>query len=128
MKIPWSKISMYVVSLFFGIAGGFLLVWQNLKRINKPEEARKFFIWGGLITVITTFLVIKFQIKYGYTIGFFLAVWFNHFYLDKWMKENPNIKPRFGWSMVGWGILGAIVSVIFAVIIILLEYFAHYLR
>jgi uncharacterized protein YneF (UPF0154 family) len=87
-----------VVSLLFGMVGGFLIVWQNLKRINKPEEARKFFIWGGIFTIIATFLVIKFHINYGYTIGFFLAVWFNHFYLDKWMKENPNIKPHFGWA------------------------------
>ena len=117
MKIPWSKISMYVASLIFGIGGSFLIVWQNLKRINKPGKARKFFIWGGIVAVITTFLIIKFHIEYGYIFGFLLVMWFDRFYLAMWMKENPNTKPRFGWAMVGWGLLGTIATVVLLVLV-----------
>lgn len=111
MKIPWSNISMYVMSSIFGIVGGFLIVWQNLKRINKPEEARKFFIWGGIIAVIIAIFIAEFHIGYGYIFGFLFVIWFERFHMTAWVKENPNIKPHFGWAMVEWGLLGCIITI-----------------
>lgn len=117
VKPPWSNTSMYIASLLFGVGGGFMIVWQGLKKIGKEDVAKKFFLWGGLATLILVFAIARLHISSGYFVSLVYIILFERFYLMPWKKENPDIKPKFSWSIVGWGLLGMLLSVILYIII-----------
>ena len=101
-----------IVSVLTGLGGSYLIVWQNLKRMGKEAEATKFLLVGGLIAVgiliISRFVSIR--TSGGFVIGILFPVWHLSKHIQKWQKENPG-RAKFTWGLVGWGVLGLILTI-----------------
>jgi len=120
-KLPYGWIPMLFVAGFGGIVPIYFVIWQNFKRINKGEIAKKFLIRGGIAILLfmSTLIFLSLLFSANSTITTFLkgfnpgvasvlVIWFKSAYLDLWVKEN-NQKLGFGWSILGWGVLGYII-------------------
>lgn len=112
-KRPWSWIWILVVSVLCGLSGGYLIVWQNLKRIGREDVAKKFLIKGGVIVLAITAALFLLPIPQslnrglGNGLAIIFPIWFYQKYLNDWQKQNPKV-AGFSFALIGWGLLGLI--------------------
>ena len=137
-KQPWPIIGLIVASLIFGPAVGFLLVWQNLRRLNKKKPSTKLLIAGlfylgvtlilallasftgsviieeilGLLVLVHPFWM--YFVKPIFASRIVLSLGFSLF-LPVWfhyyvMKKSNKPKTRlfWSWSIIPWCILGVL--------------------
>ena len=146
-KLPWSFLSMAIFSTLFGSIAGFLITWQNLKRLGKKILAKKFFFIGGAIIVLIFSISIILLIRsrneeYEVGIDFITNIFSrdpdilapflgntNHhpfltllrlvislsfpfwFFLSQ-IKKEVNLKLKFSWSIIFWGLLGFFITIL----------------
>jgi hypothetical protein len=122
-KAPWPYFGLFIISLIFGMPAAILVVWQNLKRIEKHEVAKKFLlISGGLGLLILILIAIispsssKVQINSAMFLSLIFPVWYLFSYGKSWEKEHPG-QTKWSWTLLGWGVLGYVVSLILSFII-----------
>ncbi len=122
--LPWGKTSLSASSFVFGLGAGFLLIWQNFKRMGREEDAKKFF-WKGIginvgVTAILVFMIIMAGEEQGRQIakasqglGLFYPWLFGAKELKEWEQQHAS-KGKFSWSILGWGFLGLIFQLVLA--------------
>lgn len=118
-QAPWSWLSLAIVSILTGLGGGFFIVWQNLKRMGKEEEAKKFFVWGAVISVVVLALAIylpMFPQGLSGVISLLFPIWHYATHLKKWQQEHPK-QAKFSWSLVGWGVVGLVATLVLGVVL-----------
>lgn len=109
---PWPFWTILVLAFIGGTWSAYFLIWQNLKKIEKNEAARKFAWWGvGIILMYQILLVVLAMLgnrsnNYSQVLLIGLPIWFEFKYFKKWREEHPEIKPKFQFSALGWGGLG----------------------
>lgn len=108
-------------SLIFGPIAGLLIGWQNLKRMGKATEARGFLTKG--VVLVTLYLVLMSVIKkqevlgsIGWFFNLIFPVWIYFGWHKKWLEQNPN-HNAWNWSILGWGLLGAVIFLVIAYIL-----------
>lgn len=114
---PWSFFSLLILTLLFGPGAGFLITWQNLKRLQKDKEAKNFLGVGSAILVLIILIlvilpensVITLPITYFFSLLF--PCWLYAKHLKKWQQENPG-KAKFSWSLLGWSLLGLMITLL----------------
>lgn len=117
---PWNYFAVFIMSSLFGPGAGFLVTWQNLLRMGKVEEAKKFLMLGGLaflaMCVALLFIPSDGAKVLGNIASMAFPVWLYYTNQKQWQLDNPN-KAKFSWSILGWSLLG--VSLLFIVVILL---------
>lgn len=111
-KTPWSYWTMIIGAILGGIPSGFLIVWQNLKRIGLEKEAKTWLWYGGIIWLI--FIIYDLVSGVG-SLGLDIALTLLpvHFLWSKYLKNWPsNIpKPKFSWDVFKWSLIGILVQI-----------------
>lgn len=97
---PWNYFSVFIMSTLFGPGAGFLVTWQNLLRMGKVQEARKFLIWGGLVFLaicVSLLFISSDGVKaVGNIASMGFPVWLYYTNQKQWQLSNPN-KAKFSW-------------------------------
>lgn len=113
--MPWNYFSVFIFSSLFGPGASYLISWQNLKKMSKPEEAKKFLLFGGIV-----FLLISIALYYlpesgakalGNVAAIIFPIWLYYSHQKQWQTTNPN-KAKFSWSILGWSLLGVILVLV----------------
>lgn len=110
-KAPWSWWSVLVFSLILGFPASYFIVWNNLKRMGKAEEAKKFLMFGGIIVAVVSIGLLYISVPKYVTpniLALPFPIWLHTKYLNQWQKDNPG-KAKFSWSLIAWGLLGLII-------------------
>ena len=115
--IPWGVGSLVIVSLASLGTATVFIIWRNLIRIKEPKAAELFIIAALIIKVVLGCIAITFGRWgiYGSGLmigGIGLPIWFYESYLKYWEQKHPGISPKFSWSIIIWGVLGLIFSVV----------------
>lgn len=117
---PWNYFAVFIMSSLFGPGAGFLVTWQNLLRMGKVEEAKKFFMLGGLVFLAICGALLFISSDGAKAVGNIASmafpVWLYYTNQKQWQLNNPN-KAKFSWSILGWSLLGLILA--FIVVILL---------
>lgn len=115
----WSFPSIMFICSLSGLFGGYLIVWQTLRRMGKEKEARNFLIFGGIIALLiylVSFWVIRTINGIGefssLSLGFIFPIWLYAMYYNKWEQNNFG-KTGSNWSLIIWGFMGFILWMIF---------------
>lgn len=112
---PWKFWHTILTVLFFGIGAAYLICWQNLKRMGKEQEAKHLFIFGGIavlaISIIANLISSEQTVKLlGNAVGLAFPTWTYYKYQKQWEVEHPN-QSKFTWSLLGWGLLGTVLTI-----------------
>ncbi len=116
LMTPWPIWLILVVAFLSGTWSAYFLVWQNLKRMGKPELAVKFARWGvGLIFLFQVVLVAmaamgKSAGNVSQALLFGFPLWLEFKFFRRWREENPENKPRFQMVTLGWGAVGLVAT------------------
>ena len=121
-KAPWPWWATLTFS--FDLVGGYIIVWQNLKRMGREDVAKKFlFVGGGIVLTILVLLVLLGYLlpesstlsssssTYKLVLGWLFPIWLYLTYLKKWQQENPG-KAKFSWSILGWMAVGIVIEIV----------------
>lgn len=111
---PWKFWHMSLMALLFGLGSGYLVAWQNLRRMGEEEAAKKFLLFGGVVLIVISLMIYflpETQTRGFYFIGLLFPVWVYFRNQKGWEQKNPG-QTAFSWSIVGWGVLG-FVGIIF---------------
>ncbi len=115
-KKPWSPQAVIGCSFLFSYGSSYLIIWQNLKRYGEIEEARRFFIKGGLVFLLLTIVNVQLlSLKPDADIG--LIFWwliFTSWYqsINKKLLKPKNMEVKFSASIFGWSILGSLLTIV----------------
>lgn len=123
--LPWNKISIIVCSLLFGVGTGYLLTWQNLKRMGRENEAQVFLIKGGLLFLGLMLLVIFFTQSLDSSeslirglsrgISFIFPFFFAYRHLQQWEKKHTH-QTKFSFSILLWSFLGFVLTIVVSIV------------
>lgn len=109
--IPWPFWLILLMAFIGGVWAGYFLVWKSLQKI-KPEVSKRFAIWGAGVILVYQIILGIIAVNginasnLSQILLFAIPVWYEFKYFRKWREENPENKPRFSFSAVGWGIVG----------------------
>lgn len=113
--MPWNYFSVFIFSSLFGPGASYLISWRNLKKMGKPEEAKKFLLFGGIIFLLMSTALIylpKSGTKaLGNVAAIIFPIWLYYSHQKQWQISNPN-KAKFSWSILGWSLLGVLLLII----------------
>lgn len=105
----WPLVGMWVGSSF-SVVGGFLIVWQNLKRMGEASVAKKFILLSFLLIPLIFLLAGVIGIK-NIPWGILPSLWLWHRYFGKDSKRLiTEPKPLFRWEIIKWGLLGVLIE------------------
>jgi H+/Cl- antiporter ClcA len=121
---PWSYWTITIVGILTGFTSTYLLTWLNYKRMNQLTPTIKKILIGGfvvsLILIVLNSLYFTLDAAAVSVALSLFPIYYLRPALATWDKTNPNQKARFGWSAIGWGIVGLVLYLILVVIIALL--------
>lgn len=111
-KVPWSYWTMVVAALVGGIPSGFLIAWQNLKRINKEKEAKEMLLSGAIVWIA----VVCYNLITGnseFIIVLLMAYLPIHIIWDRHLKNwsDNQAKPKFSLDVFKWSIIGILIQI-----------------
>lgn len=114
---PWSIWTVFIIGLLSLGTATIFLVWRSFIQI-KEYKAGQIFITVALVLQIivgcVSILLSNWGI-YGASLmfaGIGLPIWFYESHLKHWEQQHPGVNPKFSLSIIGWGILGLIFSVV----------------
>ena len=111
---PWPWLAIFIASVIFGMPGELMIVWQNLRRINKNTLATKFLIISWLIFIVLWVFNVKTGIFQGVSfniLGLLPAIWYYYYYGHIWDRQHPH-QAKFSWALILWGTIGLLIYLI----------------
>jgi len=122
-KSVWPFWAILGVSILTSSGAAFLITWQSLKRIGEEKAAKKFFLIGGfsviLIQLIVVLLLSSTSLEPAgnilWLVGTGFPWWFKVKYLDKWQSQSDN-KTSFSLDIMGWMVLGILLTIVISVL------------
>jgi hypothetical protein len=91
-KTVWSYLGIVILSFVFGYVSSYLLIWQNILRIDPQAKVRGYLIWGAVICEVVSFVLAYFTAVIPTTYGDLAAAiflyWFYIKYYKKWASES----------------------------------------
>ncbi len=115
----WPLIGIWAGSSF-SLIGGFLIVWQNLKRMGKVDDAKKFILLSFLLIPLILLLANIVRVK-NMPLGLLPSLWLILKYFSKDKNWYLGPKPLLRWEIIKWGLLGVLIELPFFITMLLLS-------
>lgn len=104
----------FFCTLLFGPVAGVLITHLNLKRLGMTGRSRTI-LWGGVLGAALFTIACVRAVPPSYFTYMLTISWGYYLYAvqepacRQWKSEYPDYSYRSGWSVVGWGVLGAVI-------------------
>ena len=125
-KPPWRPKAAGTIAFFFGPLAGALVVAISLRRMRYQERAKKVLLLAAGISLVEAAILMFIPDAFGRLVGLvgeiaFLLVFpvFMQGEFNQWQAAHPDLKPSSAWTAIGWGVLGAVLFLVIALLLAL---------